>query len=120
MLRKLFLLIVTVALIGVVALTVVNLVPKFGELDFGDPSAHFTTSAAKYTLTVTVDGNGEVTGNDNEYTDGAEVTVVATPSEGYVFGGWESQNGDYLSSEATYTFTIDKDTYIRAVFVALD
>lgn len=115
--RKIFMLIATVALIGVVALTVVGLVPKFTEFDLGDPAAHFTRATPRYSLTVTKEGDGEVTGAEAEYEEGTAATVTAVPAKGYIFGGWYSNNGTPLSYDAVYTFTVEKNMHVVAKFV---
>ena len=58
--------------------------------------------------------NGAVTG-DGIYAKEDSVTVTATPDNGYVFTGWYADN-TLLSTESTYTFTVDKDTALTAKF----
>ena len=115
--RKIFMLIATAALVGVVALTAVSLLPKFTGLDLGDPASRFTRATPRYSLTVTKEGEGEVTGAMAEYEEGEAATLTATPSEGYIFGGWYSNNGTPLSLDAVYTFTVEKNMHVVAKFV---
>ena len=110
-------LIATTALIGVVALTAVSLLPKFTELDLGDPASHFTRATPRYSLTVTTEGEGEVTGAEAEYEENTDVTLTAIPAEGYIFSGWYSNNGTPLSYDETYTFTVLKNMHVVAKFV---
>lgn len=58
-----------------------------------------------YTIAAAIDpeGSGTVTGA-GQYREGATVTLVATPSEGYKFSGWQ-EGGQTVSTETTYTFT---------------
>ncbi|MDE7150015.1 MAG: carboxypeptidase regulatory-like domain-containing protein [Bacteroidales bacterium] len=56
----------------------------------------------------TVEGSGEFAG-------GTEVTVKATPNEGYKFIAWQ-EDGAEVSKEAVYTFKIEKDITLTAVF----
>jgi len=60
-----------------------------------------------------------------QYVNGEEITITAAAKEGYTFLGWyleinKETHYEYelLSTEATYTFTIDKDTKIQAKFGA--
>ena len=50
---------------------------------------------------------------------GTNITVTATPRDNYQFVGWcdNSYNGSVLSTSATYTFAVNKDTNIYAKFV---
>ena len=58
--------------------------------------------------------NGTVTGA-GEYTHGTEVTLTATPAEGYEFVNWTAGK-DTVSTEATYTFTVEADVNLVANF----
>jgi len=49
------------------------------------------------------------------YRHGSTVTVVAEPSEGYVFEGWEKE-GQRVSSQESYEFVIEKDQKLVALF----
>ena len=60
-----------------------------------------------------------------QYVSGEEITISAAAKEGYTFLGWyleinKETHCEYelLSTEATYTFTINKDTKIQAKFGA--
>ena len=57
---------------------------------------------------------GTVTGA-GEYEDGATATITATPNFDYVFVNW-TLNGEVVSSEATYTFTVTADAHHEANF----
>ena len=60
---------------------------------------------------------GTVSGWDDIYcTKGKKVTLVATPLTGNTFEGWYDENGDLVSSEATYSFTVEKDFHLTAKF----
>ena len=63
--------------------------------------------------TVAING---VEGTTATVAEGTEVTVVATPAEGYVFEGWYSEMGEELSIEATYTFTVTADATVQGWF----
>ena len=62
-----------------------------------------------YTVTVTSEG-GMVTG-PGEYQEGTEVTLTATPDEGYRFTGWSDG-----STEESITITLSEDTTLEALF----
>lgn len=77
----------------------------------------------KYTVTVKVaegcEDMGTVTGSD-QYDKGTEVTITATPKEGYEFKSWtvESENVTLVdASQATTTFTMpENDVTVTATF----
>lgn len=65
---------------------------------------------------VTANGNGTVTGAGT-FTNGSQVTVTATPASGSTFQGWKLQGqSGYVSTSATYTFTIQQQTDLIAYF----
>ncbi len=69
------------------------------------------------TASVTVKGTGSVTGA-GDYASGSTVKLEAAPSSGYYFLGWYDGNGKVLSTDATYSFTIQNNVSIRAQFGA--
>ena len=67
----------------------------------------------QYTLTVTAGEGGIVTAG-GIFDKGTELTISATPNEGYRFVGWE---GDSSEDENTgLTFVINSDLTFRALF----
>lgn len=66
---------------------------------------------------VTALGNGGSVSGGGSYDIGASVTVVATPANGYDFQYW-MMNGTQqrVSTDASYTFTIQQQTDLVAVF----
>lgn len=61
-------------------------------------------------------GNGTVSGS-GVYVIGQQATVVATPAEGYVFGGWKlNGTSTIVSQNETYTFEVEGTTDLVAVF----
>lgn len=70
------------------------------------------------TVTVKVSASpaagGSVSGDGN-YTSGSEVTIKATPNENYLFKQWET-NGVAVSTDAAYSFKVNADTELTAVF----
>lgn len=69
---------------------------------------------------VTANGNGTVSGAGT-FTNGSQVTVTATPASGSTFQGWRLQGqSSYVSTSATYTFTIQQQTDLIADFYTPD
>ncbi|MBQ3124004.1 MAG: S-layer homology domain-containing protein [Clostridia bacterium] len=66
------------------------------------------------TITATADG-GTVTGAGS-YIKGSTVTVVATPTRGFVFNGWMVGN-ETVSTNTTYTFVANENKDLVAKFV---
>lgn len=50
-------------------------------------------STTEYTVTVTNDGNGTASANITSGTEGTEVTLTATPNDGYQFKEWQVLSG---------------------------
>jgi len=59
----------------------------------------------QYTLTVSAGEGGSVT-NGGTFDEGTEVTIIATPDDGYEFVGWFNENGGLVSDEISYTVEI--------------
>lgn len=65
---------------------------------------------------VTALGPGTVTGA-GVFNLNTQVTVTATPDEGKIFRGWKVNGADtYASTDATYSFTLQGQTDLVAVF----
>lgn len=65
---------------------------------------------------VTAVGSGTVSGAGT-FQIGAQVTVTATPNTGASFVGWKNNGSQaYISRLATYTFTLNQQTDLVAVF----
>jgi len=71
--------------------------------EFTATTAVTVEAAETYAVTVTAE-NGTVTG-EGSYEKGAEVTLEATPAEGYVFVNWTDADGE-VSTDNPYTFTM--------------
>ena len=91
------------------------------------------STSATYTVTVTKDveyvanfithkvtviagEGGTATASKNQVGHNGQVTLTATPQEGYSFVNW-TVNGEEVSKEATYTITVTKDVEYVANFV---
>lgn len=68
---------------------------------------------------VTALGNGGTVSGGGSFAPGASVTVTATPAAGYSFDKW-IYNGTELtaSTKATYTFVVNEQTDLVAVFTS--
>lgn len=65
-----------------------------------------TLSTPKYTLSLSKGtGISSVTGAGS-YTNGASVTITATPSTGYNFSNWTNSSGTVLSTNTSYSFSM--------------
>ena len=65
----------------------------------------------QYTLTITAGDGGGVT-NGGTFDDGTEVTITATPDEGYRFTGWEGND----STSESLTVTLNSNQTYQALF----
>ena len=73
----------------------------------------------QYTVTASAEAMGTVSMDheDGIYEDGKEATVTATAKEGYHFVGWKLKDAeDILSTDAKYTFKVEKDVDLIGVF----
>lgn len=71
-----------------------------------------------YTVSLIVnpdDSYGTVSGAGT-YQGGTLVTVMAAPSDGYIFTAWVTPNGTTVSTDPTYTFTITRNEMFAAYF----
>lgn len=75
----------------------------------GGPTPHYNIS-----VVATPTGAGTVSGGGSKE-EGSSCTVVATPAEGYAFQGWY-ENGQIVSSNASYTFTVQNARTLQARF----
>lgn len=69
-----------------------------------------------YTITAAIDpaGSGSVTGA-GQYQEGATVTLVAAPADGYKFTGWQ-EGGQTVSTDTTYIFTATGNRTLVSAF----
>lgn len=98
-----------------------------------DPQIEPVTEEAFYFATFssqlrTFSANDVVTSNDpdmgsvaispqqNEYEYGEQITVTATPQQGYEFSGWQNEDDEIISTDATTTITVT-DSTLTAIFV---
>ena len=68
----------------------------------------------EYTLTIQHEGMGNVTGaKSGVYAKDVEFSVSAIPNEGYFFSSW---SGDAYGSSETFSFKMDANKLIQAIF----
>ena len=61
--------------------------------------------------------NVVINGESKFYKEGESVTVTANePAEGKVFKGWKDESGKIVSTEKSYTFTVNGETTLTAVY----
>lgn len=61
--------------------------------------------------------NVVINGESKFYAHGESVTVTANePAEGKVFIGWKDESGKIVSTEKSYTFTVNGETTLTAVY----
>ena len=80
------------------------------------------TGVAKFNVTVSSEPvAGGIASGGGRFNAGSQVTVTASPASGYNFDGWRLAGGiAVLSSSRTYTFTLEGDTSLVAMFTQPD
>lgn len=80
-----------------------------------------SNSLSFYSVTATGDfGTVECSPSQDFYKEGTELTLTATPKDGYKFDVWHgrTESGDFVSSaEESYTFTISDNVVVEAHFI---
>ena len=90
-----------------------------GNVVTGELAKNVTYNLLAYGIMATVNpmNAGAVTGAGT-YNDGEEVTLTATPNEGYKFVNW-TENDTIVSEEAEFTFVVKGNRNFVANFVTL-
>ena len=96
-----------------------------GQVVSSDPTYTFTVtkdttvkpvfSINSYTISLSSDGNGSVEGA-GDYNYSSTATVTASPNTGYDFVNWTDENGNEVSTSATYSFTVSGARSLKANF----
>lgn len=79
-----------------------------------------TANFAQQTRDVVLSANplrGGTVSGAGTYAYGAQATITATPNEGYEFTGWMNTKGTVVSTDTSYTLTMDSHVYLVAQFV---
>ena len=79
--------------------------------------ANFSLNSYTITATANPSDGGTVSGAGN-YNYGASCTLTATAATGYSFTNW-TENGNVVSSDANYTFTVEDNRSLVANFTAI-
>ena len=74
-----------------------------------------TSSLGNLSVKVTVEGNGDASSLSN-LTPGDYVTVGAFPKAGNSFDGWYDKNGNFITNEPEYSFSITQNVKLKAKF----
>jgi xyloglucan-specific exo-beta-1,4-glucanase len=76
------------------------------------------SNSTKYTVAITTSpSNGGSVSGAGSYDAGSLATLTATPAEGYTFTGW---SGDITGTDATQTVTVNSDLVVQANFQGID
>lgn len=86
----------------------------FTVSEAGSYVAHFSLNSYNVTATANPTAGGSVSGT-GEYNHGAPCTVTATANTGYTFSNW-TENGNIVSTNASYTFTVEGNRNLVANF----
>ena len=70
--------------------------------------------------TVSVSPEGTAVEGGYKFNHGTSVSLTATPNTGHQFVRWEDGSGSTLSTYATYSFTLNEDCAVYAVFQQLE
>ena len=114
--KKLLIALVAVALVVCTVFTGAGLGIILGSIDWEDIGDHFNKDKKLYTLTIETGEGGSVSGAKTEYEQGTLINLSAIPDAGYLFAGWYGAGNTYLSTAKDYSFTIEKDTTLKANF----
>jgi hypothetical protein len=85
-------------------------------LSYGEEISFITADLPQFTIIVSANPSegGTVTGSCT-YQQGQQCTVTATANNGYTFANW-TENGDVVSTNSSYTFTVTGDRSLVANF----
>ncbi len=75
-----------------------------------------------FATSLTPEGAGTVSQNPtgNEFDQGTEITLTATPNFGYDFSRWVNGEGEELSTEESFRLTLEENTTVTAEFVPVN
>jgi hypothetical protein len=77
------------------------------------------SSPVSLTTSVNIAAAGAVSLAGGTYNKGTSITLTATRNFGYQFKEWQDAGGHVLSSNNPYTFTLNADISIKAVFTEI-
>ena len=76
------------------------------------PTSEPVETTNQYTLTVSAGEGGSVSSEGGTYDEGSEISIIATPIEGYEFVGWEGSD----SLEAAIILYLSSNMSVKAIF----
>ena len=74
-----------------------------------------TSAKIQYSIDVSAQNGGSISTSGGTYDEGSEVTITATPDEGYNFIGWDG----ITETSSTITIKLNNDISIKALFDAI-
>ncbi len=91
---------------------------EYLDSDWSNEIVFSYTNSATYTLDIITSDGGttSIINSSPSYAANSLVQVVAYPNSGWYFDGWYSTNFFKLSSDITFSFTINTNTILRAQF----
>ncbi len=85
-------------------------------LAYGEEMTFTTQAIPSYTITATaIPAEGGTISGGGTYDQGQSCTLTATANSGYTFANW-TENGEVVSTDATYTFIVNGDRTLMANF----
>jgi hypothetical protein len=91
--------------------------PSYSFTVTGNASYVAVFSLNSYTISVSANpSEGGTVSGGGTYNYGSSCTLTATSATGYSFVNW-TENGEVVSTEATYNFTVTGDRYLLANFM---
>ena len=73
--------------------------------------------ASEFAVNVKAENGGTVTGGSKNAPYRQPITVTAVASAGAVFAGWFDEEGNCVSNDLSYTFTVETETDLTAKFI---
>lgn len=89
----------------------ISLTILFWGCSSNDDDINTELTRTQYTLTVTAGEGGTVSTQGGTYNEGTELTITATPWDGYIFKGWSNGSG-----EAEINITVNSNMELTANF----
>ena len=82
-----------------------------------NPAMPDTATYYSFTASVSPDGAGTLNISSGKYAQGADVYVRTSANTGFQFVGWEDENGEILSTNTSYHYTMPgKNAHLTAVY----
>lgn len=96
----------------------------FGDIVITGEVSGTTEEVVNYSFSATAspEEGGSVTiyPNASEYESGSEITLTATENFGYDFVNWTDAEGNVVSTEAKFKYTVESEAALTANFVAVN